>query len=52
MEQETQRLLLKKGANKRELNNLIKLANNEIREWKNFIQLCKGKIKDMDKKAN
>jgi len=40
-------LLLGKGKTKSDLKRLIKVAENEIREWKEFIKTCEEKLKQV-----
>ena len=39
--------LLTRKATKEELQELIVMAGNEIKEWEEFIEMCEGKIKEL-----
>lgn len=40
-------LKIKKPMEKKDYEKLILLAKNEVIEWKDFIKLCKSKIKNL-----
>lgn len=47
MKEKTFEELLTRKATKSELKELIKLANNEIKEWESFIKLCENKLTNL-----